>query len=788
MKGSPRTLFKGLAFRTIIPVVTIIFLLGTTFYIFVLRSVSDFAVEEIKKTLEEMSHEIYNICDRNLNELLVSGMGDNRHMVRINKGLAVGTVEDFMRQNNIEGAVTEYTSGRGKELLSVGKLPKGFFEAIEKKSAEHALTLTKYDGEKYYSLYIVFAPWNWHIVIAKRAEAYSALMRRVYTVYGISGAILVFSTVLLLLYLSVTVKRPISNIIARLEKGEKPDYRGISEFEYLSGRLGAAMEMKDSENRMLNNIYHIAASRRGEEFFGEVVMAIGRIFGMNSFIGKIVPESEDISVVAMYYEGDLKKGSFVSLKGSPCEGVVQKKHMRVIERDAFKEYPDAELLTRTRADSYIGVAIFDRKDDVIGILNAFGGHREFSEADIKVFQTIGQMAAIEFEMLEKEEAEERMKEELYQSQKLEALGTLAGGVAHDFNNILQGILGYASLLKMKVPETDPTYNALSVIESSAERAGELTRQLLGFARKGKYVVEPLNLNDIVGAAYKIISRTFDRSIEVKTTFEDRLWAVDGDRSQLEHVVLNLCLNARDSMPEGGELSIRTANIEFSGADAPRLSGVAGRYAAIVVSDTGLGIDEEVKDHISEPFFTTKEKGKGTGMGLAMVYGVVKNHDGFVTVESEAGKGSTFTIYLPAVEKEAASDEPDEKSLSYGKGTIMIVDDEDFVRSFAKETLEKLGYEVIEAAGGQEAVSLYSSGDGKIDLVILDLIMPRMSGEETYRELKKRDDHVKVLISSGYGSGERTEELMKESNIVGFIQKPYNIIEIAETVKKAMSSA
>jgi two-component system cell cycle sensor histidine kinase/response regulator CckA len=788
MKESPPTLLKGLAFRMIVPVIATIFLLGITFYIFVLRSVSDFAVENIRKTLEEMSHEAYNICDKSLNELLVSGMGDDKNMIRINKGLTVGAVEDFMRQNNIEGSISEYSGGKRKELLSVGDLPGGFSAAVEKNSEERSVTLTKYAGHKYYSRYIVFAPWNWRILIAKRAEAYSALMRKVHTVYGIAGAILILSTVLLLIYLRVTVKRPISNIIATLENGEKPDYRGISEFEYLSSRLGAAMEMKDTENRILNNIYHIAASRRGEDFFGEVVMAIGRIFDMNSFIGKVVPESENARVVAMYYEGDLKKSSTVSLRGTPCEGVVEKKHMRVIERDAFKEFPDAELLVKTRADSYIGVAIFDRKGDVIGVLNAFGRQREFSEADIKVFQTIGQMAATEFEMLEKEESEKRMKEELFQSQKLEALGTLAGGVAHDFNNILQGILGYASLLKMKVPETDPIYNALSVIESSAERAGELTRQLLGFARKGKYVVEPLNLNDVVGEAYKIIARTFDRSIEVKTIFEDRLWSVDGDRSQLEHVVLNLCLNARDSMPGGGELSIRTANIEFSGADAPRLSGAAGKYAAIIVSDTGSGIDEEVRNHIFEPFFTTKEKGKGTGMGLAMVYGVVKNHDGFITVESEAGKGSTFTIYLPVVEKEAGTNEPDGKSLPRGKGTIMIVDDEDFVRAFAKETLERLGYEVIEAAGGQEAVSLYSSGDGKTDLVILDLIMPKMSGEETYRELKKKDDHVKVLISSGYVSGERTKEILKEANIVGFIQKPYNISEMAETVKKALSSA
>ncbi len=788
MKGFLRTLLKSLAFRTITPVVAIVFLVGISFYIFVLRSVSDFAGENIKETLKEMSYEIYNICDRSVNELLVSGEARDEKAVRIKKGLTLGAVEDYMRQNNLKGVISEYAAGERKRLLSVGGLPSGFSRTIEKDYAEHAVSLTKYAGEKYYSHYTVFAPWNWHILITKRAEAYSALLRKVNTIYGVAGAILLLSTLLLLFYLRVTVKQPISDIIAKLEKGERPDYRGISEFEYLSASLSAAIEMKDNENRMLNNVYHIAASRRGEEFFGEVVMAIGRIFGMNSFIAKVAPGSEDAEVVAMYYEGDLKKGLTISLKGTPCEGVVEKKHMRIIEEDAIREYPDSELLMKTGADSYIGVAIFDRKGDVIGVLNAFGKRREFSESDIKVFQTIGQMAATEFEILEKEKVEEHMKEELFQSQKLEALGTLAGGVAHDFNNMLQGILGYASLLKMKVSEADPIYNALSVIENSAEKAGELTQQLLGFARKGKYVVEPLNLNQIVAEVYKIITRTFDRSIEVKTVSEGRLWTIEGDRSQLEHVVLNLCLNARDSMPAGGDLLISTSNVEISEGDAVRLSGTAGRFAVVRVSDQGMGMDDEVKKRIFEPFFTTKEKGKGTGMGLAMVYGVVKNHDGFITVESEIGKGSAFTVYLPAVEKEAGTNKQPEKALPRGKGTVMIVDDEDFVRTFAKETLERLGYKVIEASCGKEAVSIYASGDKKIDLVILDLIMPKMGGEETYRELKKKDRLVKILISSGYGLGERTKEIMKDPCVLGFIQKPYSISEIAETVKKALSSA
>lgn len=787
MKGSAPILLKSLAFRMIIPVIAIVLFVGIAFYTFVLRPVSDFADENIREALKEKSYEINSICDRNLNELLLSGMGGNENMIRIKKGLTVGMVEDFMQQNNLAGFITEHAGGNKKILLSVGDLSHGLSGAIERTFAENSAASIKYAGEKYYLQHAEFSPWGWHILITKHAAAYSVLLKRVNAIYGITGALLLLSMLLLLFYLRVTVKQPIGSIIARLEKGEKPDYKGIAEFEYLSAGLRAAMEAKDAENRILNNVYHIAASRRGEEFFDEVAIAIGRVFSMNSLIARVVPGSEDVHVVAMYDEGKLRKGLTISLKGSPCEHVVEKKHMCVIEKDAYKEFPEAEPLNRVKADSYIGIAIFDRKGNVIGVLNAFGKYREFTESDIKVFQTIGQMAATEFEMLEKEISEERMREELFQSQKLEALGTLAGGIAHDFNNMLQGVLGYASLLKMKISETDPIYNALSVIESSAEKAGELTRQLLDFARKGKYVAEPLNISRTVEEVYKIIARTFDRSIEIKTILENDIWTVEGDRSQLEHVVLNLCLNARDAMPAGGELNIRTLNVEFPGTDSPYQSGAPGKYAAVRVSDTGIGMDEGVRKHIFEPFFTTKEKGKGTGMGLAMVYGVVKNHGGFVTVESEIGKGSTFTIYLPAVQKKATDELPGE-SLQHGRGAILVVDDEDFIRAFAKETLERLGYEVMTAADGQEAVAVFTSHTGRIDLVILDLVMPNMGGEETFYKLKAIDPHLKVLISSGYGIGEKTEEMMKDPRIMGFVQKPYNIADFAGEIKAAISSA
>jgi signal transduction histidine kinase/CheY-like chemotaxis protein len=461
--------------------------------------------------------------------------------------------------------------------------------------------------------------------------------------------------------------------------------------------------------------------------------------------------------------------------------------MVVIENDAYHEFPLSELLVSSKAESYVGFAVFNRRGEVIGLINAFGRQREFRESDIKVLQTIGQMVASEFERLDEEREREQIREQLYQAQKMEAIGTLAGGVAHDFNNMLQGILGYVSLLKIKISESDPIFKPLSVIERSAEKAAELTKQLLGFARKGKYVLEPVTLNDIVDDVIKIVSRTFDRAIEIKTALQRDLWTVEADRSQIENVILNLCLNARDATPAGGILRIETVNQEIREEEIPYPWFKAGRYSVLKISDTGMGMAEEVKKHIFEPFFTTKEKDKGTGMGLAMVYGVVKNHDGFITVDSEPGKGSAFTIYLPVVEKEPAKIKTEVKEIPHGQGTILVVDDEEFIRNLATDILHELGYKVLHAANGQEAIDVYTLRKDEIDLVILDLIMPKMGGAEAFQKLKGIDPGVQVLISSGYGLEEKTGEMINEEGIVGFIQKPYHIIDIAEVLKHVLSS-
>lgn len=779
-----KNIFNSLAFRVVAPVLAVTAIIGIIVYLFLLRTISDFAEGQIRISLEEMSRDVYEIFDNSVNELSSKGLLNNDRVVMIEKARVIGKIEEFLNSNNLGGFIIE----DGKERLNTNGLPRELTDLIEKTVKEQSLSKIHFGNRVYYVYHTPFELWNWHVILLKDAADFSALIKKVWNLYIITGCILLLSALFLMVYLRKVLQEPTKKIIDSLKNRETIEYKGIEEFEYLSGQINLIREDLEKETRHLNYIYYISATKRGESFFEEVVRAINHLFGLNSLIARIEKGNAQGHIMAMYMNGEIKKGFDLPLAGTPCQDVMEKGHLVVIEKEVSKLYPSSEILKKSDASSYIGFAIFNRKGEPFGILNAFGSERGFSESDIKVLQTLGQIVATEIERIEEEREKERMREQLLQTQKMEAIGTLAGGIAHDFNNMLQGILGYASLLKMKIPETDPIYRPLDVIEKTAERAAELTQQLLGYARKGKFFVQTLNLNDLVGEVMKIITRTFDRAIEIRTRLSDELWSIEGDKSQIENVILNLCVNARDAMPKGGILTIETFNKEVIEGEFPYSWAKPGRYAVVKVTDTGTGMDEEVKKHIFEPFFTTKEIGKGTGMGLAMVYGVVKNHDGFIMVESEIGKGSTFTIYLPAIETETEKVGTEEiRTPVTGAGTLLIVDDEEAIRGLLRDALSGLGYKVIEASNGKEAIELYYSKRDIIDLVILDLIMPVMGGEETLIRLREINPDVKVLIATGYGVSEALKETLRDKGINGFIKKPFNIAEISGMIKTVLST-
>lgn len=379
----------------------------------------------------------------------------------------------------------------------------------------------------------------------------------------------------------------------------------------------------------------------------------------------------------------------------------------------------------------------------------------------------------------------RLEAQLQQAQKMEAVGTLAGGIAHDFNNLLMGIQGYTSLMLLKIDSKHPHYEKLKSVEQYIESGAELTKQMLGFARGGKYDVRPVDLNELVKKSATMFGRT-KKEVIISTKFEEDLWSVEADQGQIEQVLLNLFVNAWQAMPGGGDLKLETKNAALDVAAASPYGLSPGSYVKIRVSDSGLGMDENTRRRIFEPFFTTKEMGRGTGLGLASAYGIIKNHNGIIDVESKIGEGTTFTIYLPASKKMVRKDARQEGVILRGPETVLLVDDEDMIIEVGAEILEALGYKVFTARSGREAIEVFKANRDRVDIVLLDMIMPGMGGGDAYDQLREIDPKVKVLLSTGYSlRGEASEILKRGCN--GFIQKPFNIKMLSQKLREVLDS-
>jgi len=384
--------------------------------------------------------------------------------------------------------------------------------------------------------------------------------------------------------------------------------------------------------------------------------------------------------------------------------------------------------------------------------------------------------------------QKKLGAQLVRSERIKAIGTLAGGIAHDFNNLLMGIQGHASLLLHRLNPADPIYGKLKEIEELVKSASDLTRKLLGFASGATYEIRTLDVNAIIRKTSEIFGRT-RKEIVIKSRYEEHPAAVDADSGQIEQMLLNLYLNASQAMPGGGTLSLTTETMTLDKRFVRPYSLKSGRYVKVSVEDTGVGMDEKTKERIFEPFFTTRKAGRGTGLGLASVYNIVKAHDGLITVGSEKGRGTVFCIYLPASKKtaEQVSDAPTEpRPVEKGAETILIVDDEEAVTSVSKDMLEVLGYSVLIARSGHEAIDIYEKHGDAIDLVILDVVMPDMGGEETLARLRGIKPSVVVALSSGYSLDRQVTKIMQQG-CKSFIQKPFTINVLSQKLREALDS-
>lgn len=393
------------------------------------------------------------------------------------------------------------------------------------------------------------------------------------------------------------------------------------------------------------------------------------------------------------------------------------------------------------------------------------------------------MRAVARDITEKKKLESK----ILHAQRIDSIGNLAGGVAHDFNNILTSILGSTAIMKRKMKKTDPWFRFADIIETAAKRGAGLTRQLLTFARKGATQFRPVMVNDIIEETLHLFERSVEKAIEIRTELAGELTVINGDDGQIQQALLNLLINARDAMPEGGTIMVKSEVLNFD--DLPQKpigESRSGEFVGVSVIDTGIGMDRQTQQHIFEPFFTTKDQGKGTGLGLSVVYGVVNSHEGFITVQSNVGKGSMFSMYFPLLtDKEKLHRSAKNRKLARGKEKVLVVDDEEHVGEVISGMLADLGYEVSTVQSGKEAIELLKR-KRRFDLIVLDMNMPTMGGRETFYRLKELQPEIRVIISTGYSDTSLDGSPLRQV-VDGVLQKPYQMEELSQTVRAALES-
>jgi len=519
--------------------------------------------------------------------------------------------------------------------------------------------------------------------------------------------------------------------------------------------------------------YEITRYKKAEErikaeqlFLRQVIDAVPAFIGVRDAEGRY--ELANVAVANAY--------------GTTVENMIGKKDRDLnVPADEFESFlnDDREVM-QSRTAKYVA----EEK-----ITHADGSTHWLSTYKVPLIESNGdcsRVLAVAVDRTHLKEAEEernKLQEQLLQSQKMEAIGAMSSGMAHDFNNILMGIQGFISLVLFELADEHPHRKKLENIELYIKRGADLTRQLLGFAQGGKYDVQPTNFNAFLEKSAGMFARTH-KEIWIHKRFEESLWNVEIDQGQMDQVFLNLFINAAQSMQEGGNLYLETRNVFFPENELKPVGIHGGKYIKISVTDEGVGMEKEVLDRIFEPFFTTKPKGVGTGLGLASAYGIIKNHKGVIHVYSEKGKGTTFNIYLPSSDKLVQAEEKQEQHLAAGTETILIVDDEQINVIVMKEMLEMLGYNIYAAGSGQEALAIYSERGAGIDLVIMDMIMPGIGGGKTFDYLKGINPNVKVILASGYSVNGEARSIM-DRGCRDFIQKPFQLHELTRRIRKVL---
>ena len=476
-----------------------------------------------------------------------------------------------------------------------------------------------------------------------------------------------------------------------------------------------------------------------------------------------------------------------SLNNMPCATVEETKDLRVYQ-NVTELFPEAVFLKQFNAFTYCGFPALDADGKVVAVICLLDDQpHNFSEEDKYLMKILAQRIGAEIERQKIFNDRKKLETQLLQATKMEAIGRFAGGIAHDFNNLLSVIVGYTEMLLMDLPAADPVAERISIVRAAGEKAAELTQQLLAFSRRQVLELRVVSMNSVIKNMSKMLTRIIGEDIVLELHTLASAGTVLADSGQLEQVVMNLAVNARDAMPDGGSLILETADVELDeGYAISHEAVIPGRYVMLAVSDNGTGMSKDVQERIFEPFFTTKTAGIGSGLGLAMIYGIVKQHHGYIYVYSEPGKGTTFKIYLPAVQKDVIEADRKKVPLLNGNETILVVDDDPFIRKLTVDMLTPLGYSLLQADNGANALKTSDAFEGAIDILITDVIMPGMNGKELADAFLLKRPKAKVIFMSGY-----TTDAIAHRGIIeketAFIQKPLTLYKLAGKLREVLDA-
>lgn len=783
---SLKRLLKSLPMRMTVPVLAATCLIGMGLYFFVLRSVSEFADSQIQERLTSISGEVYDLCDENFTELMHAGkIGDHKAEI-IKKAVTLGVIEEYAQRNELGCRVF----GQKKEDLLQHRIPTGLMSYIIESHDTGTDPIIEFQDKRYFFHHFQFKPWGWHIDLVKDTKAYAPLITRVKKAYIVTGCLLLLGLILILLFQERLLRRPLSLIINAMREGHSPEYKGIYELEFLSDNISHMRRSLEEKNKWVEHLYRIAITNRGKDFFNRVVAALSEALDVHTLIYSYHPDEDRLRLVAVSSQG-LRDDAVADLaRGLPGLEVVAGKEPIVISGRIHERFPVVKSMAHPRVESYAGVPILDREGTVTGVMHVFSEKRAFDEWDLNLIKTVCQIVAMEFEYLAKKSDKARLETQLQQSKKMEAIGLLAGGVAHDLNNVLSGVVSYPDLLLMDLAADSPLREPILTIQKSGLKAAQIVQDLLTLARRGVQNKQILNLNTILGEYLE--SPEFKKlearnpSVSVETNLDKHLLNIIGSTAQIVNIVMNLVSNAAEAQPSGGKTTISTRNRYVDQPIGGFEKIPEGEFVVLEIKDRGLGIAPRDLLRIFEPFYSKKVMGKsGTGLGMAVVWGTVHDHDGIIDVESKEGVGTTFSLYFPVTRRKVILHKgpvPVEEYMGQ-RETVLVIDDIREQRDIAVNILGKLNYEVTAVSSGEAAVEYLAASSA--DIIVLDMIMePGIDGLETYRRIIRRHPGQRAIIASGYSETARVKAA-QELGVGAYIKKPYTLEKIGLAVNQEL---